>query len=84
MPHQPVLHRLLVERRRVVVGDEERKPLVGKRSQDPGRRIDRTMVDNRDAVEHGEVVTNECLDDVRFVADMRGADEPHATRVSGG
>jgi hypothetical protein len=74
---QPVLHQLLIERRTRVLRNEDRQALGLQFAQYVRRFVDRHVIDDRNAVEQGEIVPNECLDDVRLVADVRGSQQPH-------
>ena len=79
--HELVAHHLCVPRRGVLVAEKDRQAFRDEAAQDVGRGVERAVVDDRQAVEHAEVVPDERLDDVRLVADLRRADQPHA--VSG-
>jgi hypothetical protein len=47
------------------------------RSQDVRCRVDRCVIDDRDAVQQHEVMPDERLDNVGFVANVRGTEQPH-------
>jgi len=66
------------------VDEHERQPLAGEPAQDVERAVDRAMVDDRHAVEHGEVVPDPGLDDVRFVADHRHRPHLHDRPLAAG
>ena len=77
MTDQPVLHRLLLVRGAFVAREEDRQPFILQRPQDVRRRVDRCVIDDRDAVQQHEVMPDERLDDVGFVANVRGTEQPH-------
>jgi hypothetical protein len=81
VPYQPIAHHLLIEFGRALVAEEHGQAFADQSAQDVRRTVDRPVVDDDEAVEHREVVANECLDDVRFVADLGRAEETHGQRA---
>jgi len=74
---EPVNQPLLIEGRRVVPRHEDRQPFRDQGGEDLGGAVDRSVIDDRQAIEQREIVTDERFDDVRSVADKRRGDEAH-------
>jgi len=61
----------------LVAGDLNGQAFLDQRRQDLGGAIERSVVDDRKMIYDREVVADECLDDVRFVADDGFGAQPH-------
>jgi hypothetical protein len=75
--HQSIHERALIERGSLVTRHKNAASFRCQRSKDLGSAVGGPVIDNRETVEHGQIVANECLDNVRGIADCGGSNKAH-------